>query len=74
MGRDLTHHPLIPTILLEENTGKSSRVALTAALALGGARVRWTRHTAGPAVLAAGAGGLDEQLEARLDDELRDLD
>ena len=49
-------------------------LALTAALALGGALVRWTRHTAGPAVLAAGAGGLDEQLEARLDDELRDLD
>ena len=49
-------------------------LALTGAVALGGALVRWTRHGAEPAAVAAGAGGLDEQLESRLDDELRDLD
>ena len=48
-------------------------LAITAAVALGGALVRWTRQR-GPAAVVAGAGGLDEQLEARLDDELRDLD
>jgi cytochrome c-type biogenesis protein CcmF len=49
-------------------------LAMTAAIALGGALVRWTRadHEADAVLATAGAG--DAELEARLNDELRDLD
>ena len=49
-------------------------MAMTAAIALGGALVRWTRADREAEVALATAGSGDAELEARLNDELRDLD
>ena len=50
-------------------------LAATGAIAMGGAVVRWTRDGKEPDSGAVGAGAeSDVQLEARLDDELRNLD
>ena len=50
-------------------------LAATGAIAMGGAVVRWTRDGQEPDSGAVGAGAeSDVQLEARLDDELRNLD
>ena len=50
-------------------------LALTGAVALGGALVRWTRPGQGaPAEDGRGPDEERDRLEARLDDELRDLD
>ena len=48
-------------------------LAATAAVALGGALVRWSRPGLGQERTARPA-NVDAQLEARLDDELRNLD
>ena len=48
-------------------------LATTGAVALGGALVRWTR-TGRHSESATSTSGVDAQLEARLDDELRNLD
>ena len=48
-------------------------LATTGAVALGGALVRWTR-TGRNSESATSTSGVDAQLEARLDDELRNLD
>ena len=48
-------------------------LAATAAVALGGALVRWTRHGREPQ-LTTGNAQADAEFEARLDDELRNLD
>jgi cytochrome c-type biogenesis protein CcmH/NrfF len=48
-------------------------LATAAAVALGGALVRWTRHGREPQ-LTTGNAQADAEFEARLDDELRNLD